>query len=163
MTKKEKLEALVKGGKASAAPPLGPALGPMGVNIVEVINKINEKTAIFEGMEVPVKILIDPKTKKFEIEVGTPPVASLLKKELGVQKLATVGEDKIRKMAGDLPLDKIVKIAKGKESSLAGRDMKAKVKQVLGTCVSVGITVNGKDPKEVQKEIDEGKYDSIVK
>ena len=84
----DKIEALVKGGQASAAPPLGPALGPTGVNIGEVINAINEKTKGFNGMEVPVKILIDSKTKKFEIEIGTPPVTSLLKKELKKDKLA---------------------------------------------------------------------------
>ena len=156
MGKKETVESLVKGGQATAAPPLGPALGPLGVNTGQVIATINEKTAIFKGMEVPVKIVIDSETKKFEIVVGTPPVSSMLKKELGVQKLATVGEDKARKLAGDIKFEKIVEIAKAKEDSMAG-SFKSKVKQVVGTCESCGVTIDGKSPKEITKEIDEGR------
>jgi len=79
----ETIVALVDGGKASAGPPLGPALGPMGVNIMQVINTINDKTKEFNGMKVPVKVIIDPTTKNFEIEVGTPPAASLILNEIG--------------------------------------------------------------------------------
>jgi large subunit ribosomal protein L11 len=68
----EKIEALVEGGKASAGPPLGPALGPLGVNIMQIINTINDKTKQFSGMKVPVKVIVDPKTKDFEIQVSTP-------------------------------------------------------------------------------------------
>ena len=75
MAKKEKVEALVDGGKASAAPPLGPALGPMGVNIGQVIAEINKKTDAFKGMKVPVTVLIDKETKEFSIEIGTPPTS----------------------------------------------------------------------------------------
>ncbi len=151
---KETVEALVTGGKASAAPPLGPALGPLGVNIGDVINKINEKTKAFNGMEVPVKVIVDSETKKFTIVVGTPPVTSMLKSEMKVKKLAKITEEG-KELPGDLPLDKVISIAKAKDS-LSG-DMKAKVKQVLGTCLSSGVTVDGKNPKDVQKEIDEGK------
>ena len=73
---KEKVEVMVEGGKATAAPPLGPALGPMGVNIGQVIAKINEKTKAFAGMKVPVKVIIDKSTKAFDIEVGTGPTTS---------------------------------------------------------------------------------------
>ena len=79
----ETIEVLVEGGKASAGPPLGPALGPLGVNVMQVVNAINEKTKHFDGMKVPVKVIVDPKTKGFEIEVGTPPVTALILKELG--------------------------------------------------------------------------------
>ena len=72
----EKIEALVEGGKASAGPPLGPALGPLGVNIGEVINTINEKTKDFAGMQVPVTVIVDDK-KNFEIKVGTPPASAM--------------------------------------------------------------------------------------
>jgi large subunit ribosomal protein L11 len=155
MGKKETIESLVRGGHASAAPPLGPALGPLGVNISDVINRINEKTEIFDGMEVPVKVIIDSETKKFDIVVGTPPVSSMLKKELKVQKLATINEDKTRNIAGNISFDKIISIAKAKEDSITG-NMRAKVKQVLGTCLSCGVTVDGKDPREVIKAIDSG-------
>ncbi len=159
---KEKIDALVKGGEATPAPPLGPALSPLKVNVVEIVAAINEKTKTFKGMDVPVKIIVDTDTKKYEITVGTPPVTSLIRKELHTDKLATVGEDKIRKMAGDISFDKIVKIAEGKSDAMMG-SFRGKVKQVVGTCVSVGVTVDGKNPKDVIKEIDAGKYDSALK
>ena len=61
----ETIEALVEGGKATAGPPLGPALGPLGVNIMEIINTINTKTKDYNGMKVPIKVIVDPKTKSF--------------------------------------------------------------------------------------------------
>jgi large subunit ribosomal protein L11 len=118
------------------------------------VKEINEKTAAFRGMEVPVKIIVDTDTKKFTISVGTPPVTALLKKELKVEKLATVAEDKTRKLAGSIPLASIVNIAKNKD--MPG-SLKSKVKTILGTCVSCGVLVDSKDPKEIIKEIDEGK------
>ncbi|MBI3190083.1 50S ribosomal protein L11, partial [archaeon] len=140
---KEKVDVLIKGGEATPAPPIGPALSPLGINVGLVVKEINEKTAAFKGMEVPVKIIVDTETKKFTIEVGTPPVTSMLKKELKTQKLATVGEDKKRKIAGDISLDTVVNIAKSKDS-IKG-NLQSKVNQVLGTCVSSGVTVDGKD------------------
>ncbi|RLC74665.1 MAG: 50S ribosomal protein L11, partial [Chloroflexi bacterium] len=119
----ETVKALVEGGKASAGPPLGPALGPMGVNIMQIINTINDKTKSFEGMKVPVKILIDPKTKDFEIEIGTPPAASLILSELGAEKgSGSAGTHKI----GDLTVDQAIKVAKMKEGNLLGNDLKHK-------------------------------------
>lgn len=156
----EVVESLVEGGKASAAPPLGPALGPLGVNIVEVVDKINEKTKMFGGMQVPVKIIVDSKTKKFNVEVGIPPITSMLKKELNTKTLAKVTESGIE-LPGDLAFEKIVEIAKAKDS-LSG-DLKSRVKQVLGTCLSSGVKIDGKNAKDVQKEVDEGKYNSKIK
>ena len=80
------VESLVPGGKATAAPPLGPALGPLGVNIGQIVADINKKTSMFNGMQVPVKVKVDMDTKKFEISVGTPPASSLVLKEAGVEK-----------------------------------------------------------------------------
>ena len=76
MTDKKSVSALVTGGEASAGPPLGPALGPMGVNVLQVVNTINDKTKDFSGMKVPVKVEVDPSTKKFTVEVGVPPTAA---------------------------------------------------------------------------------------
>jgi len=70
---KKTVEALIEGGKTTAAPPLGPALGPLGVNIGQIIADINKKTAGFKGMQVPVKIVVDEDTKEYKISVGTPP------------------------------------------------------------------------------------------
>ena len=67
MANKQTISSLVTGGEASAGPPLGPALGPMGVNIMQVIDAINEKTTDFKGMKIPVTVEVDADTKKWEI------------------------------------------------------------------------------------------------
>jgi len=77
---KQTVDAMVEGGKATAAPPLGPALGPLGVNIGQVISEINKKTADFKGVQVPVKIIVD-EDKNVTITVGTPPASALIKQE----------------------------------------------------------------------------------
>jgi large subunit ribosomal protein L11 len=151
------VKALVEGGKASAGPPLGPALGPLGVNIIQIINTINDKTKQFDGMKVPVKVIVDPKTKKFDIEVGTPPASSLILKELHLEKGS--GSPSTHKV-GNLTVDQAVKVAKMKQDGLLGKDLKKKTKEVIGTCISMGITVEGKKPQEVQKAIDDGVFDS---
>lgn len=153
----ETIEALVEGGKATAGPPLGPALGPLGVNIMEIINTINDKTKEFNGMKVPVKVIVDPKTKKFEVTVGTPPAASLILKELGAEKGS--GAPSSHKI-GDLTVDQAIKVAKMKYDNLLGKELKHKTKEIIGTCVSLGVTVEGKKPQEIQKLIDDGEFDS---
>jgi len=153
----EIVKALVEGGKASAGPPLGPALGPLGVNIMQIINTINDKTKQFDGMKVPVKVIIDPKTKNFEIEVGTPPASSLILNELGAEKgSGSAGTHKI----GDLTVDQAIKVAKMKYDNLLGKELKQKTKEIIGTCVSLGVTIEGKKPQEIQKAIDNGEFDS---
>lgn len=152
----ETVEALVEGGKASAGPPLGPALGPLGVNIMEIINTINSKTKDFDGMKVPVKVIVDPKSKSFEIEVGTPPAASLILNEIGAEKGS--GSPATHKI-GNLTIDQAVKVARMKHDNLLGKSLKEKTKEIVGTCVSIGVRVEGKLPADVQKEIDEGVYD----
>lgn len=156
MGKKETINLLVKGGAATGGPPLGPALGPLGVPVNKVVTAINEKTAALKGMDVPVKVIVDVETKTFKIEVGTPPTAALLKKEAGIEKgSSNPKEIKVSNIA----IEQIIKIAKTKADSLATEELKNQVKQVLGTCVSLGIEVEGKDPRQVIKEIDEGLYD----
>lgn len=152
------IDVIVEGGKATAGPPLGPALGPMGVNAGQVVAKINEATGDFSGMKVPVKVHVDPKTKQFTIEVGSPPTAEIIKKELGIEK----GAGNREAPAGDLPWEKAVKIAKAKRNSL-GKNLKETLKEILGTCTSMGVTVGGKKAKDAIKEVNEGKHDSLLK
>ena len=152
---KETIESLVEGGKASPGPPLGPALGPLGVNIGKVVNAVNEKTEAYEGMQVPVKIIVDTETNEFEIEVGTPPTSQLIKNELGIESGASDVADEV---AGDLTIEEAKSVAKKKEPDLLAADTKAGVKEVLGACVSMGINCEGKDPRIIQKEIDDGKW-----
>jgi large subunit ribosomal protein L11 len=153
------VEALVNGGQATAGPPLGPALGPLGVNVLAIVNKINEITKDYSGMKVPVKISVNTENKEFEVSVGTPTASALLVSELGVTKgSGTPNTQKI----GDLSMEQMVKIAKMKGADVLARDLKAAVKEILGTSVSMGVTVEGKDPRAVQKEIDEGKHDALL-
>ncbi|MEK6888210.1 MAG: 50S ribosomal protein L11 [Candidatus Aenigmatarchaeota archaeon] len=152
---KETVDVLVSGGKATPAPPIGPALSPLGVNVVNVVKEINDKTSIFAGMEVPVKIVVDTDTKKFTISVGTPPVTSMIKKEMKLEVLSKVKEDKTRTVAGSISLDAVIRIAKSKDSIRGG--LVAKVKQVIGTCQSSGVLVDNKNPKDIIQEINEGK------
>jgi large subunit ribosomal protein L11 len=159
MAEMKVVEALVNGGQATAGPPLGPALGPLGVNVLAIVNKINEITKDYSGMKVPVKISVNTDNKEFEVTVGTPTASALLVSELGVTKGS--GNAKTEKV-GDLSLEQVVKIAKMKSADVLSKDLKAAVKEVLGTGVSMGVTVEGKDPREVQKEIDEGKHDALL-
>jgi len=154
------IKLLVEGGKATPGPPIGPALGPFGLNVGKVVAEINEKTKEFEGMRVPVVIVIDAKTKQYEIKVGLPPVSALIKKELGIEKGA---KNPGKEVVGNLTIEQAVRIAKMKRGGSLAKTLKSAVKEVLGTCVSMGVTVEGKDPRIVQKEIDEGKYDEVIK
>ncbi len=149
----QSLEILVEGGKATPGPPLGPALGPLGLNIGQVVKEINEKTKDYQGMTVPVKITVDPKTKSYTITVGTPPVSALIKKELGIEKGS--GSPKATKV-GDLKIEQVKKIAKMKMQDSLSPNLRAMVMEVLGSCVSIGVTVEGMDPKEVQEKIKKG-------
>jgi len=157
MANKQTISSLVTGGEASAGPPLGPALGPMGVNILQIISAINEKTKEFQGMKIPVTVSVDTDTKKWEIEVGIPSASALLLKEAGIQKgSGTSGTEWV----GEVSADMIAKIAKVKLETSYASSLKSVAKQIVGTCVSLGIKVEGKTPKEFTAEINEGKWDS---
>ncbi len=156
---KETVEVLVEGGKATAAPPLGPALGPLGINIGQVVAEINKKTASFKGMQVPVKVIVDSDTKEFTVTVGTPPTSQLIKKESRINKGS--GNPLAEKVA-DLKIEQVIKVAKMKEDALTGVTMKEKVKEIVGTAGSMGVMVEGKDYKEALKLINEGKFDKEI-
>ena len=157
MANKQTISSLVTGGEASAGPPLGPALGPMGVNILQIISAINEKTKEFQGMKIPVTVSVDADTKKWEIEVGIPSASALLLKDAGIQKgSGTSGTEWV----GEVSADMIAKIAKVKLETSYASSLKSVAKQIVGTCVSLGIKVEGKTPKEFTAEINEGKWDS---
>ena len=185
MAEKETIDILIDGGKASPGPTTVPKLSAYKLNVGEVFKQINEKTKEYAGMKVPVKLIIDKDTKEYEITVGTPTVASLIKKELGIEKAKVAEEEKpagteeeaedkkveekSEKVAeqviiGNLTMDQVVKIAKLKSGDLLAKDLKGAVKQVIGSANSLtGIQVEGKRPKEVIKEVDEGKWDNLLK
>ncbi len=158
MSEKKVVEVIVSGGQANAGPPLGPALGPLGVNVVAIVNKINEVTKEYAGMKVPVKVSVDTEDKTFEVTVGTPTSSALIVAELKIEKgSGTPNTVKV----GDLSMEQMVRIAKIKGPQLLAMNIKDATKELLGTCVSLGVTVEGKDPREVQKEIDDGTYESL--
>lgn len=161
---KEIIEFLVEGGKASPGPTTAPKLSAYKLNIGEVFSKINQLTKDFIGMEVPVKIIVDKATRKYEIEIGLPSTSSLLKKEARVEvaKITKEEIEKGKKYVSDISFEKVLKIVKIKENDLEGKSIKEKIKQVIGTCKSLHFSIDNKDPKEIIKEIDEGKYDKFI-
>ena len=132
---KEKVEVMVEGGKATAAPPLGPALGPLGVPMAKIIDAINQKTKDLAGMKVPVTVIVDTSTKEFDIKVGSPPVSALIKKELGIDKGSSEA-GKVR--AGDMTKEQVRKIASAKFGSTEDRF----INMVKGSARSMGVTVD---------------------
>lgn len=153
------VDVLIEGGKATAAPPLGPALGPTGVNIGQVIAAINTKTAAYKGMQVPVKVTIETVAKTFEISIGTPPASALIKKEAGIE---TASGNPKADLVADLKIEQVIKIALMKEGDLLGKDLKQKVLEIVGTCQSMGIMVEGKRAPEAIAAIKAGDYDSEI-
>ena len=150
------VKTMVEGGKATTGPPLGPALGPLGLNLGQVVKDINEKTKSFARMQVPVTVnVIDPATKKYEILIGVPPTSALLKKEIGIEK----GSKAKGAVAGNATLDQIKKIAEQKKPSLLSYSMKGAVLEVLGTALSLGITVDNQNPREIQNKIKNGEIE----
>ena len=156
---KQVVETMVEGGKATAAPPLGPALGPTGLNIGQVVMEINKKTADLKGMQVPIKVIVDTDTKTFTIEIGTPPAAALIKKEAGVEKGAS---NPLAEKVADLKIEQVIKVAKVKADSLLGATMKAKVREIVGTCQSMGILVEGMPAHEALAAIAAGQFDKEI-
>ena len=145
----DEVSVLVEGGKAAAGATLGAALGPLGVNVGQVVQKINEATKQFTGMRVPVVIRVDGATRAFTLVVGRPPTAALLLKAAGKEK----GSGKAKgEVIGNVSLDAVRAIAESKAEDLYGRTIEQKVNQVIGTCVSAGLTVDGEDPRVLLKK-----------
>ncbi len=159
MTEKKIVETLVDGGKATAGPPLGPVLGPLGVNVLAIVNEINNVTKDYSGMKVPVTISINLDDKSFEVSVGIPTTAALIVKELGVEKgSGTPNTEKV----GNLTFEQVVKIFKIKKDESLSVNLKAGTKEIIGTCLSMGVTIDDKDAKDILSQIDQGEYDTVL-
>lgn len=153
------INVLVEAGKATASAPLGPALGPMGVNIGDVVAEINEKTKQFDGVKIPVKVVVDSGTKTFEIKVGSPPTSALIKKEISLKKGAANPKTE---QVGNLTMEQVKKLAEMKLDGSMATSLKAVAKEVIGACQSMGVTIDSKKALQVQKEIAEGKHDAVL-
>lgn len=150
----------VQGGRASQAPPLGPTLAQLGLNVAEVVSKINELTKAFEGLEVGVDIYVNTSTKDYRIEVKLPTTTSLLLKYAGA---SGPSGDPRNKKVGNISFEDVVKIVLMKKPDLNAKTLRAAVKSVVSTASTIGLTVDGKEPKQVLKEINEGLYDEVLK
>lgn len=154
------MKMLVDAGEMKPGPAVSQKLGPLGLNLGKIISEVNQATSSFKGMKVPVILDIDSKTKNVAVSVLTPPTAELLKREAGIDK-GSQQPNNIK--TANMALEQIIKVANIKKHNMFVNDFKAAVKSVLGSCVALGILVEGKDPKDIIKEIDKGKYDSEIK
>jgi large subunit ribosomal protein L11 len=129
----------IPAGKATPAPPVGPALGQAGVNIMDFCKAFNAKTAKDEGLIIPVVITVYA-DRSYTFITKTPPVAVLIKKEVGIAKGS--GEPNKNKV-GKISMKQVEAIAKLKMPDLTASDLKAAVNTVLGTARSMGVEVSG--------------------
>jgi len=153
------IKILSDGGSMKPGPALSQKLGPLGMNMGDIISKINEATKDMKGLKVPVEVDVNPATKEFDVKVFSPPVSELLKKELGIEK-GSGEQNKIR--VANASIEQIILVAKTKLQNLLANDLKAAVKSVVGTCVSLGILIENKSAIEIEQEIDKGKYDKEI-
>lgn len=153
------IKILAEGGAMKPGPALSQKLGPAGVNIGQVISKVNEATQNFKGVKVPVELDVNATTKEFSVKVFSPPTSELLKKELGFEK----GSGKQKEFqSGNASIEQIIKVATTKQDNLLANDLKSAVSQVAGTCVSLGLLIENKPAKDVVQEIEQGKYDNEI-
>ena len=153
------IKLLVEGGEMKPGPSLSQKLGPLGIPLNQVIQKVNQATTNFNGLKVPVELNVDTLTRDFDVKVFSPPVSELLKKELGIEK-GSGAQKKIK--VGNASIEQIISLAKTKLQNLLSKDFKSAVKTIVGTCVSLGILIEDKPAAEIEKEIDEGKYDEEI-
>lgn len=154
---KQTLNFIVNGGKATGGPPIGPALGPLGINTMLVVAKINEETAKYDGLPVPVEVIIDTDTKAFTVTVGMLTTFALISQVTGIKKgSSTPNTDHV----ADMSFEDLIGIAKKKRPGILAASLKTAVREVLGTCQSAGVTVDGQPAGEVQEAIKAGEYDS---
>jgi large subunit ribosomal protein L11 len=137
----KKVKAIIKlqiqAGKATPAPPVGPALGQHGVNIMAFCKDYNEQTAPYAGSIIPVEITVF-EDRSFTFVTKTPPASDLLKKALGVEKGSVAARTQI---VGTISKEKIMEIAKIKQKDLNSIDLEGAAKIVEGTARSMGIKV----------------------
>jgi len=139
----KKIRAIVKlqipAGKATPAPPVGPALGQHGVNIMAFVKDYNEQTASREGTIVPVHITIY-QDRSFSFVTKTPPASDLIRRAAGVEKGSTAAK---RQQVGAISREAVREIAQQKLADLNAPDVEAAMKIVEGTAKSMGIEITG--------------------
>lgn len=145
---KKMMKFLIKAGEATPGPPLGTVLGPLGINTGKLVAEMNQKTQQYKGMKIPVKVIIDMTTKLFEVEVGAPPTSDLLRQAAGLEKGTADGS-----VVGDISMDKVQEVARQKAKFMNSPDEANALKEVIGTCKSIGLTVDGKPAKDLLAQL----------
>ena len=153
------IKLLIDGGDMKPSPAIAQQLGPMGINIGKVISEVSAATKDFKGMQVPVDLDVDPKTKNFKISVRSPAVSALIKKELGIE---TASGERKKVIVGNLAIEQLISITKQKQSGMLAKEFISALKSVIGSCMSMGVLIESKDPKEVIEEIAQGKYKTEI-
>ena len=134
---KAKIKLQIPGGQATPAPPVGPALGQHGVAIGEFVQQFNERTREQQGTVTPVELMVYA-DRTFSFVLKSPPAAVLVRKAVGLAKGAqTPGREEV----GTITRDQLEEIAKAKMSDLNAADLEGAVRQVMGTCRSMGVRV----------------------
>lgn len=137
----KKIKTIVKltlpAGGANPAPPVGTALGPHGIKIMDFCNEFNEKTKEMRGSVIPAVVTIF-EDRSFEFIIKKPPVSDMIKKMTGISKgAATTGREKV----GKLTMAQVEEIAKNKIVDLNTKDLEAAKKSVMGTAKSMGVEI----------------------
>jgi len=153
------IKLIADGGNTKPGPTLSQKIGPTGLSMGLVIQKINEATKDFNGMKVPIELNLDPSTGKIEVSVFSPPVAELLKAELKIPKGSGIQK---QVQVANASIEQIIAIAKTKSPNLLSTTLKSAVKTVVGSCGSLGILIEDKFAYEIEKDIDNGKYDKEI-
>ncbi|KYH39077.1 MAG: 50S ribosomal protein L11P, partial [Candidatus Bathyarchaeota archaeon B23] len=143
---KKSFKFIITGGEATGGPPIGPALGPLGINVMMVVRKINEITVDYRGVKVPVEVTVDTDTKEFTVKLGSLSTYAHITQTLSLSKGSS---NPNREFVGDLSFDQVVEIARKKWDDLLAATLRGAVREILGSCLSIGITVDGKPVKEV--------------
>lgn len=140
------------GGEPAASASLAPKVGPLGLNPKKVGDDIQKATKDWKGLKVTCKLTVQNRVAAVEVV----PTASALVIQALKEPSRDRKKDKNIKHNGNLAMDAIVGVARKLRHKSMAKDLTGTVKEVLGTCVSVGCTVEGQDPREVQKKIDAG-------
>ena len=139
MPKKEKaiIKLQISAGKATPAPPVGPALAPHGLNIAEFCQKFNDKTREQEGFKIPVEITIF-EDRSYDFKIKQPPASELIKKEIGIEKGSGVPQ---KKKVGKITKQQLRNVAEKKMSDLNADDIETAMKIISGTAKNMGVEI----------------------
>ncbi|MBU2522836.1 MAG: hypothetical protein KKE23_00920 [Nanoarchaeota archaeon] len=148
---------IAQAGSMKPNPALAQKMGPLGMNMGKIISDVNNATKSLAGMKIPVTLDINTKTKEVKVMVQQPSTSELLKKEFGIAK----GSGQPQKFkSANVPIETLIKVAKEKQS--LEKTLKSSLKTVVGSCRSLGILIESKEPSEITKEIESGVYDKLI-